>query len=224
MITVLNWAVNNDHIPKAYTDNLKIKKGAESSREAFTQVQVERIMSYTVSLPESDWKRWGISLAVITGARLDEILQLTKEDIKQVGGCTVIDINDSHGKDIKNKYSVRQVPLIDKAYGLFDLQAFLRFVDASQATVLGVTYSYAGVRLNRALREATGEHRRELVFHSLRHSLSTLLKEAGTREAYAQAIIGHSSGTITYDRYGSGASISVGKLAEVLESIFIKVV
>jgi integrase len=137
--TVLNWAVANDLIPKAYAQNLKLKKGTESTRKAFTQDQVATIMNHAKSLPEDSWKRWALSLAVLTGARLNEYAQLTKEDIRQEGDIWFIDINDNNGKQLKTAQSKRLVPLTDGAYG-FDLSAFLRFVEKAQGeTMLGVS-------------------------------------------------------------------------------------
>ena len=210
---VLKWAVSNDLIPKAYIQNLKIKKGADSTRKAFTPEQVGKVMSHANGLLATSWVRWALSLAVLTGARLNEIIQLTKDDIKQVGETWVIDINDNDGKELKTAQSKRQVPLTDGAYG-FDLEEFLRFVEGAGQTVLGVTYWYAGRTLNGALRDIVASDDADLTLHSLRHSLTSLLQAEGVPVAYAQAILGHSSGTLAYDTYGSG--VPVGKLAEVL--------
>jgi len=211
--SVLKWAVANDLIPKAYIQNLKIKKGADSTRKAFTQEQVGTIMGHANGLLATSWVRWALSLAVLTGARLNEIVQLTKDDIKQVGDVWVIDINDNDGKELKTAQSKRQVPLTDGAYG-FDLGEFLRFVDGAGKTVLGVTYWYAGRTLNGALRDIVGSDDSDLTLHSLRHSMASLLQAEGVPVAYVQAILGRSSGTLAFDTYGSG--VPVEKLAMTL--------
>lgn len=214
LTTVLTWAVNNDLIPKAYTYNLKYKKGAESTRKAFTQEQIGTVMAHANSLPADSWKRWALSLGVITGARLNEYAQLTKGDIRKVGDVWVIDINDNNGKELKTAQSKRLVPLTDGAYG-FDLKAFLSFVESAQgATVLGVSYRLVGRELNLTLRCLVGRDDADLTLHSLRHSMASLLQAEGVPVAYAQAILGQSSGTLAYDTYGS--ALPVEKLALTL--------
>lgn len=125
--TVMDWAVNNGYLDKSFDKGLKPTKGADSSREAFSQDQVKVLMAHAKSLPVDAWQRWALSLGVITGTRIEELRQLTKADVKQVAGIWVIDINRNDGKTAKTKNALRVVPLTDGAYG-FDLQAFLGFV------------------------------------------------------------------------------------------------
>ena len=110
------WAVRTDKLTKHYADKLKITKGADSEREAFTREQVLTLMKHAKALPEASWERWALSLLAVTGARVGEISYLTKADIKQVEGLWCVDINeDEDGKSIKNKHSKRLVPLVDGA-------------------------------------------------------------------------------------------------------------
>ncbi|MBU0812483.1 MAG: tyrosine-type recombinase/integrase [Gammaproteobacteria bacterium] len=171
-------------------------------------------MAHVNSLPADSWKRWALSLGVITGARLNEYAQLTKEDVRKEGDVWVLDINDNNGKELKTAQSKRLVPLTDGAYG-FDLGAFLRFVENSEGnTVLGVNYRLAGRGLNFALRDILSNDDPDLTLHSLRHSITSLLQAEGVPVAYVQAILGQSSGTLAFDTYGSG--VPVEKLAVVL--------
>ncbi|MDO3385534.1 hypothetical protein QWI17_06755, partial [Gilvimarinus sp. SDUM040013] len=104
------------------------------------------------------------------------IYQLNKEDIKQVDGITVIDINkdENGGKTLKNSFSVRQVPLVDGAYG-FSLQTFLEWVNANEGRLFKAKEHYFNKPLNEALREPLGlASGGDQSFHSLRHSLSGL--------------------------------------------------
>ena len=130
--TVMDWGVNNDYLAKALTDGLKPTKGADSSREAFSQDQVKALMAHAKALPVDAWQRWALSLGVITGTRIEELRQLTKADVKQVGDVWVIDINRNDGKTAKTKNALRVVPLTDGAYG-FDLKAFLEFVEKADS-------------------------------------------------------------------------------------------
>ncbi|MBV4533321.1 site-specific integrase [Pseudomonas sp. SWRI107] len=220
--TVMSWAVNNGFLERSFDKGLKIERGAESTRKPLTQDQVVKIMDHANGLAIDDWKRWALSLGVLTGARIGEIYQLTKEDIKQVDGITVIDINkdENGGKTLKNSFSVRQVPLVDGAYG-FSLQTFLEWVDANEGRLFKAKEHYFNKPLNEALREPLGlASGGNQSFHSLRHSLSGLLKAAATPEVIAQSITGHSSGNITYDLYAGSQRVPVRTLHEALVKAF----
>jgi integrase len=219
--TVMDWAKNNGHIERSFDKGLKIERGAESTRKPLTQDQVVSIMAHANGLPADDWKRWALSLGVLTGARIGELYQLTKEDLKEVGGITVIDINkDEQGKTLKNDFSVRLVPLVDGAYG-FSLAAFLEWVEGDQGKLFKAKAHYFNKPLNDALREPLGlKSGGDQSFHSLRHSLSGLLKAAATPEVIAQSITGHSSGNITYDLYAGSQRVPVGTLHEAMVKAF----
>ncbi|WP_312480045.1 site-specific integrase [Stutzerimonas nitrititolerans] len=221
LTTVLKWAEANDLIKKAYTTKLKLTKGTTSKREGFTESQVAKAMNHANGLPTTSWQRWGLSLLAITGARVGEIAQLTKEDIKQVDGCWCIDINENGpGKSLKNRYSARLVPLTDGAFG-FDLTSFLEAVKAGALpSDNGVNAMNASRYLGVLLKKALGEDRLETQsLHSLRHSMAARLQSKGTPLTFAQAILGHASGSISYDTYGkNGLPIKV--LAEVLSEAF----
>ncbi|MGE8466491.1 MAG: tyrosine-type recombinase/integrase [Pseudomonas putida] len=74
--------------------------------------------------------------------------------------------------------------------------------------------------LNQAVRDVLGTVAGEgLSFHSLRHSLATDLKASGCPVGTAQEILGHSSGSISYDLYGGSASADVVRLAEALAKV-----
>ena len=219
--TVMDWAKNNGHIERAFDKGLKIERGAESDRKPFSRDQVATIMAYANGLPVDDWKRWALSLGVLTGARIGELYQLTQADVKQIGGITVIDINkDEQGKKLKNDFSVRQVPLIDGVHG-FSLAAFAEWVAGEPGKLFKAKAHYFNKPLNDALREPLGlAAGGDWSFHSLRHSLSGLLKAAATPEVIAQSITGHSSGNITYDLYAGSQRVPVETLHAALRTAF----
>lgn len=227
--TVLAWSVENGHISKSYDKKLKLTKGTESSRKAFTQDQVGKLVAYSNTLPETSWKRWLLSLGAITGGRLNEISQLTVSDVQTLAsGITAIHINEvGEGKSIKNKRSERLVPLTDGAYG-FDLAAFLRYVETRKTdqdepsrsvNLAQIGYKTAGDWANRqAIPESLGnDHKPGLTFHSLRHSLATLMQVKGVPTTHAQAVMGHASGTVTFDTYGAGVPVEV--IARMLNAL-----
>jgi integrase len=225
MSAVLAWAVENGLLSKTYDKKLKLTKGVESTRKAFSQHQVSKLMEYANDLPEASWKRWLLSLGIITGGRLKEICQLTTSDVVTMkSGLVAIHINEAgEGKSIKNKQSERLVPLSDGAYG-FDLAAFLRYVDvirrSGSESLAQIGYRPSGEWVNQhAIPTALGEaYERGLVFHSLRHSLASLMQAKGVPVTHAQAVMGHASGTITFDTYGAGVPVEV--IEKMLKAVF----
>lgn len=218
--TLVTWAINSGYLEKAFNKGLKISKGAESGRKAFTEEQIHTLMDQMAQLPVSSWKRWAMSLGVITGGRIGEIYQLTKADVLKIGDVVVVSINDNESKTLKNKHSNRLVPLVDGAYG-FDLKAFLEYVETCEGKLFDrVAHNFTRV-LNETLRDTLQHDSGEgLTYHSLRHSLAGLMKYHGVQMEFAQSIMGHSSQSITFDLYGGSQQVGVQKLEAALRMSF----
>ncbi|EHY3778260.1 site-specific integrase [Escherichia coli] len=209
-------------------ERMKLTKDIDSKRRAFTDEELERLLVRVESEYQftrhtahttSEARRWASLVSVVTGARSAEVCHLTKRDIVTLdNGLTCIDINeDGDGKSVKNKHSVRLVPLTDGACGL-DLKSFLEWVDMQpdEGPLFGMTPSaYSSWFNSRVLTEALPDAE-NVSLHSLRHWLATRMKERGVNLVDAQGILGHSSQSITYDLYGKGHA--VGRLAEVLKT------
>jgi len=221
--TVMDWAVHNGYLDKSFDKGLKPTKGAVSSRNAFSQDQVKALMAHAKTLPVDSWQRWALSLGVITGTRIEELRQLTKADVKQVGDVWVIDINRNDGKTAKTKNALRVIPLTDGAYG-FDLKAFLEFVQRTDSRLFALGAGRFSELLNGLIRDVLGvKADRTLTFHSLRHSLAGALKAAEIPVGTAESILGHASGSISYDLYGAGSAVEVWRMAEALVKAFAQV-
>lgn len=226
----LDYALMNGHLEgRNPIERMKLTKDIDSKRRAFTDEELERLLvrveaeyQFTrhTAHTTSEARRWASLVSVVTGARSAEVCHLTKRDIVTLdNGLVCIDINeDGDGKSVKNKHSVRLVPLTDGACGL-DLKSFLEWVDTQPddgGPLFGMTPSaYSSWFNSRVLTEALGDAE-NVSLHSLRHWLATRMKERGVNLVDAQGILGHSSQSITYDLYGKGHA--VGRLAEVLKT------
>lgn len=209
-------------------ERMKLTKDTDSKRRAFTDEELERLLvrveaeyQFTrhTAHTTSEARRWASLVSVVTGARSAEVCHLTKRDIVTLdNGLVCIDINeDGDGKSVKNKHSVRLVPLTDGVHG-FDLTSFLEWVDMQpdEGPLFGMTPSaYSSWFNSRVLTEALPDAE-NVSLHSLRHWLATRMKERGVNLVDAQGILGHSSQSITYDLYGKGHA--VGRLSEVLKT------
>ncbi|MEI9522925.1 site-specific integrase [Escherichia coli] len=211
-------------------ERMKLTKDIDSKRRAFTDEELERLLvrveaeyQFTrhTAHTTSEARRWASLVSVVTGARSAEVCHLTKRDIVTLdNGLVCIDINeDGDGKSVKNKHSVRLVPLTDGACGL-DLKSFLEWVDMQpdEGPLFGMTPSaYSSWFNSRVLTEALPDAE-NVSLHSLRHWLATRMKERGVNLVDAQGILGHSSQSITYDLYGKGHAVQ--RLADALAVTF----
>ncbi|MDF0387733.1 site-specific integrase [Escherichia coli] len=207
-------------------ERMKLTKDIDSKRRAFTDEELERLLvrveaeyQFTrhTAHTTSEARRWATLVSVVTGARSAEVCHLTKRDIVTLdNGLVCIDINeDEDGKSVKNKHSVRLVPLTDGVHG-FDLASFLEWVDMQpdEGPLFGMTPSaYSSWFNSRVLTEALPDAE-NVSLHSLRHWLATRMKERGVNLVDAQGILGHSSQSITYDLYGRGHAVQ--RLADAL--------
>ncbi|VAL42241.1 site-specific tyrosine recombinase XerD [Enterobacter hormaechei] len=242
MAAVFKWAVRNDLIAKNLTEGLELKvpqRKASDARDAFSPEQVGQLLvaakAYSQKTSGKPYHYYVTALAAITGARLNEVAQLQVKDVRTTEAGTVyIHINEDDsslpGKSIKNAHSDRCVPLVDGAYG-FVLADFMSLVEDRRKTMGDNAMVFDGLKLmkngygeqvskwfNRTLLPKVLADRSGLAFHSFRHTVATRLKQHGVELAYAQAIMGHSSGSITYDRYAKEVEVETlkEKLAESL--------
>lgn len=246
MAAVFRWAVRNDLIKKNMTEGLELKvpqRKASEARNAFSTEQVGQLLAaaqvYSQRPSGKPYHYYVTALAAITGARLNEIAQLQVKDVRTTEAGTVyIHINEDDsslpGKSIKNAHSDRCVPLVDGAYG-FILADFMRLVETRRGADGDDAMVFDGLRLmkngygeqvskwfNRTLLPKILADRSGLAFHSFRHTVATQLKQHGVELAYAQAIMGHSSGSITYDRYAK--EVEVDRLVNVMADVYKEVV
>jgi integrase len=146
---------------------------------------------------------WLPLIALFTGATLSEIAQLHTDDILQIDGVWIIDINSKGNKELKNEDGrPRQVPVHSQLVAL----GFLEFVEMrrrglearlfpeEERNVHGA-FDALSKRFNR-YRESVGvttETRAKKDFHSFRHTVASLLIGAGVEEGLVNDIVGHAS-------------------------------
>lgn len=245
MAALFKWAVRNDLLIKNLTEGLELKvppRKASEARKAFSVTQVGQLIDaakkYSQKPSGKPYHYYVVMLAAITGARLNEVSQIQVKDVMTTShGTAYIHINEDAstlpGKSIKNPYSERCVPLVDGAYG-FALADFMALVETRRSAGGEDAMVFDGLKLmkngygeqvskwfNRTLLPKVVADRDGLAFHSFRHTVATQLKQQGVELAYAQAILGHSSGSITYDRYAKEVEVEIleEKLSEALSVV-----
>ncbi|EJL6513077.1 tyrosine-type recombinase/integrase [Vibrio cholerae] len=229
-------------IVKSPAVKLNIKDRDIKEPKALTESEVIALIDYfkhgyftearrsKKTLEGMKYLKWVPQIAAVTGARLNEILQLRKGDIRQSanGLCWYIDINDRGDNVVKNKSSNRVVPLVDGAYG-FDLELFLSEVvntcNEDSDNVFRLKNSERTKNTSRIIHQIN-EYRKNrpnsvpenLTMHSLRHTMATLCLNKKMPESFAKEILGHTQ-SITYGLYGS-AGVDVETMYEEMVKLF----
>lgn len=210
------WTVHNGHATENVFANTKVlikTRDRSTQRAAFEAPELSLMFKHLVSNPDNlvnkDDHKWPTLIAMFTGARLNEVAQLHTRDIRQHDGIWCIDINDDDGKMLKTSASRRVVPVHQK---LLDV-GLIRFVESRSgrsAVRLFPSFSYSaqngygrnvGRWFNEKFLPALELKQGTLVFHSLRHSMVTLLTQADVPDSRVKAIMGHGQVGVTHTSY-----------------------
>jgi integrase len=188
-------------------------RGAYTADEKISYLQFARF--------QEEWRKWILLLLRYTGARPSEICQLYRADIDlDTGGIEIQAARPDQG--LKTLSSARRIPIHSQL-----LKAgFADFVRESQHPRLfpqlnrvksgGFSHTfvtwYAKVRIR-----AKGKGVEMPGLYEARHTAATEMKSAGIPLQFAAAVLGHSTNSITYDRYGKG--VEMDALREAVEAI-----
>ena len=159
----------------------------------------------------NDWRFWAPMIALTTGARISEIVQLRPEDVVQTDGIWVFDFNDHGSKRLKAPSSRRKVPIHDELIrlGLLSLQERMKL--ASESSLLGMKIpknGNAGAQAGNWFRERflpsiLLKKRPGTGLHSFRHAWITAAREVGMQEEIRNRLTGHLTQSVSshYGRY-----------------------
>jgi len=190
---VLSTAVDAGKIPTNACLGIKIPiKDSAPKRVAFTEDEVRLMLG---ALPD-DALRWVVILALCTGARLGEIVQLRASDFGQEGGHRFIRITVEAGP-LKTTASARRIPIHAKLIDL-GLDAFL---NGKSGKLFDFRPGSASKAFNRWLRRI-GIKDKTRTAHSARHWLRAQLRLHGVDEEAADQIMGHAHSS-TGAKYGA---------------------
>jgi integrase len=214
---------------------------AKDRRESFTDEDIKTIFHHKNFLPAifEGHGRQTIKypyyfvpiLAVMMGARLEEICQMRCTDIMKVEGIWVYRIKEEgeYGKEktkVKNPYSERDIPLHPE---LIDTLKFVQYVKHIkklghervfwELPKRGTVYSKnVGKFFNEKYLVKIGIKKRGKSFHSFRHSVETHLTNANVNARYIDFLQGHSQKGIGGNVYMKGIRVDV-LLKECVEKI-----
>ncbi|OOF11522.1 MULTISPECIES: site-specific integrase [unclassified Salinivibrio] len=163
---------------------------------------------------------WVPLLGRYTGARLNEICQLTIDDILQVDGVECLNISDNfEGQSVKNSSSIRLIPIHNELIA----KGFLAFVNSKSSgrlfpelPLIKGYYSHNASKWFQRRRYSLG-FGKGLDAHSFRHTFINELKQLGVSKEIIECIVGHKHNSESFDTYSEQYSPSL--LAPVVNMI-----
>lgn len=186
------------------------KQRADQERNPYSLDDIKNIVSNLPLSGERPERYWIPLIGLYSGMRLAEMCQLHVEDIIMVDGCWCFDINDAGTKQLKNDASIRVIPVHPKLIelGLIKYVHAMRnanhprlWMNLSYIHLHGYTNTF-GKWYQRFNREYVTDDLKR-VFHSMRHTVTDTLKQAGELETVIAELVGHSNGgSETMGRYG----------------------
>ena len=164
---LLNVAVDDGLLDANPFSRVKLRLDDDSAaREVLTRQDLAAL--FGSARDEEEW--WLFRIGLYTGARLGEICQLTKADLVTLDGVPFLHIREDAetGKRVKNRGSVRKVPLHRQLIA----DGILEWIAAREGDALFTMASpVASKRLNRRMRAAgLGPDK---PFHALRHTFKS---------------------------------------------------
>lgn len=170
-----------------------------------------------------DEKFWVPLITLFSGMRLEEICQLQTDDIREEDGIAYFDLNDRPPRQLKNKNAVRKVPIHSELIRLGFLRYAESFGKRSYALFPQLKPGGADNKFGHAFskwftryRQQIGVYRKNLDFHSLRHTATTCMHQADVNTMVIDHLTGHSTAGETA-RYTKGSALR--QLAEAVEKI-----
>jgi integrase len=234
----LRYAIERD---EAKADPFtKVKPARETRREKGVLTKNEVIS--LLNAPVTDQKRrLAVLLGVLCGMRLGEVRGLHWEDLDPEAGVIHVRNNwqDMEGLKSPKCGSARDVPLPAAVhetaracrekpagplvFGRKDgkplSNGYFRLALIAELAAIGVNKTIPREN-GRGIVDDSAQRRRNITFHSLRHTFVSLARLAGIGDFQAQALAGHKSAAMM-ERYSHrGGVVEVAECGKIIEGFF----
>ncbi|WP_431470906.1 DUF6538 domain-containing protein [Sphingosinithalassobacter sp. LHW66-3] len=232
--TILQWAVDNEYAEENVAVGISVKDvdRAKNKRREFDLVSLNSIFSSPVFAKgerpaggKGEAAYWLPTLALFTGARLEELGQLRVNSVvslqypdaageERTGWFIRLREDKEAGTKLKNAASERDVPVHPELLRLGFLSLVQAAKDAAEErlfprlrpNVYGRLTAKWGEWFSLYLRGECCVEDKRMVFHSFRHTFKHYARHVGIPEGVQRQIMGHSAGDVA-DQYGSGYSL-----------------
>jgi integrase len=242
----IQWAAEEGYIPTVPGASItitapKTQGDPEKGRKPYTEADLKRMFTsplFTGCASElrrtkpgpylfKDGWYWVPIIGFYSGMRLAEVVQLGTDDVQQQGGIWFMDVrpgpipNTGEMKRVKNKAAVRKVPVADDLLklGLLDM---VRRAEKGGRLFPEIKFGHDGTpsknfskfwsRYGKAIGFRTDDH----VFHSLRHTMADMTRDAKMNMEASTAMMGH---TLPGARSLYGKGMSLQPLKEEMDRI-----
>lgn len=211
--TVMRWACAEHKVPNPFQENLRyqVNQARRSvMRHGFTYEQVNLLLSKSSIAKKAD-ERWLPFVALLTGARIGELVMLSPEEIEQRNGTWVMDFTrqEQHRRDVsksvKTETSRRYVVLHDALVQ----RGFVRWATDGDRSHVFMDFQgaanpagAASKRFQRLFKIWGLTNQNVEVFHALRHTYKDLARAARVDERSIALQTGHSLDGVAMN-YGS---------------------
>lgn len=230
---VLKWAFENAYLAtnEGATVRQEVPKKVISREKGYTDTEAVKLLKASIgyqptlsanpsnreSAHLTAAKRWIPLLCAFTGARVTEIAQLRKEDVRQEGKRWVIRITPDAGSVKTGEY--RDVPLHQQVIAL-DFVNFLNaaksgplFHGATEPAKFLVNARATSGRLSEWLRETGLVPQGVQPSHGWRHRFKTVARQEGLSDRTIDAIQGH-AGKTAGDSYGDVTLVAKARVID----------
>ncbi|WP_338666818.1 site-specific integrase [Pseudodesulfovibrio methanolicus] len=212
--SLFKWAVKNGYIQANWAEGMHIATGKtpQQERKAYTVGELNRLFNsprYTKDTFTSPYMFWLPAMGLFTGCRLEELCQLHLEDIREVCGVWVLDINDNGVKRVKTANSKRLVPIHPFLLEL-NLPGYAQELQNQghdrlfpEITSYRDGFGHKPSRwFNDRFKKTVGINEIGKDFHSFRHTFITQLKQSQVDYVMLKEVVGHVVEGETLGRYG----------------------
>lgn len=210
--TILKWAYVDGKIATNPGETVKVQHVKQERRLPFTKQELEALFTALQKRRKRDSFYWITVLGLYTGCRAGELVPLDAGDVQQRDGIWFLDVREDEdtGRRVKNESSRRPVPLHPDMIAL----GFLDFVKGRKGRLFpdykpqNGKFAHYFSRQFGTFKQKAGITDGRKVFHSFRHLMADMLRDAEATDSVKLSIMGH-TGTTVGDRYGTGPSLKV---------------
>jgi len=227
-----SWAEQEGYCEGNPFDGLRVKQTVKASdqRSRFSDEDLKGLFDpavYATKYGDKQYQYWLPLLGLYTGARMGELCQLYLDDIVRVDGIDCIHVRaERDDQSLKKATTERLIPihsrLKDKGFLIYvaqrkalgDARLFpeLSFHKRNGYSAIPSKW-FARYRDKLGLKGGL----KKKDFHSFRHTVADHLKQQGLSESLVGGLLGHTTGGITFSRYGKDFRPSV--LVDVVERL-----
>jgi integrase len=218
--TLMKWACEDGYMEDSPCDGVvwrqekgKFAEEKTESRRTFTVQEIGRILAAIDAFDRRDPARmdtaWFVRLSLWTGARPEELAQLSADDIVKLNDVHCLRIHDLGSNSVKTRAGVREVPIHHRLVeaGFLDFVELRRKGQRLFSTLKpdgrGRLYSRIAGRWKWLLRKHLDMTDKRLCMYSFRHTFKDSLRLIQTPSYVEDRIMGHATkGREVADGYG----------------------